>query len=103
MIVGRFEKASLGSVRLGAERASETRRSRRGWEIALCLTLTACTTTQPPAPTIKVCPAIKTYSLAEQQAVSTELKALPKGDPLASWIVDYASLRAQVRACEAAR
>lgn len=65
--------------------------------LALCLTLSACATAKP-APTITVCAALVTYSAADQAKASAELKALPAGDVLARFIVDYAGLRAQVRA-----
>ena len=67
------------------------------------LLLAACATPAPPTPTVKVCPAIVTYSSADQAKASAELKALPSGDILAQFIVDYAALRQQVRACQASQ
>lgn len=71
-----------------------------GWIIPI-LFLTACATPAPPAPTIKVCPAIVTYSSAEQLKAQAELKPLPDGDIIGQMITDYLNLRDRIRACKA--
>lgn len=60
--------------------------------------LASCASAPAPPPTITVCPALVTYSAADQAKAGAELKALPPGDVLARFIVDYGQLRAQVRA-----
>ncbi|HEV2530969.1 hypothetical protein [Phenylobacterium sp.] len=64
---------------------------------ATCAVLSACATR---APALKaVCPPVRPYSLAEQQALATALAALPPGSPLAQAMVDYGRERAALRAC----
>jgi hypothetical protein len=69
----------------------------------LCLislvNLTACATSAPPA---SVCPKIKTYSPQEQlnQAAAEDL--LPKNSPLAEPLLEWSSLRNQLKACNGA-
>jgi len=48
-----------------------------------------------------VCPPLKTYSAEQQKALGAAVAALPADSPLVSAIVDYAALRAAVRACAA--
>lgn len=52
----------------------------------------------PPAVTV-VCPPIKAYTKAEEQAVAASLASLPAGSPIAAFIADYGALRAAARAC----
>ena len=49
--------------------------------------------------TVKPCPPVVEYSRAEQAIVAEEVAALPQGAMIENWIVDYAVLREQVRAC----
>ena len=45
------------------------------------------------------CPPVVEYSRAEQAQAAEELKRLPEGALIVSWLADYAVLRAQVRSC----
>ena len=65
------------------------------------MALAACATPAPPVPTVKTCPAITSYTPAQEAQASAELKALPAGDILGVFITDYSQLRAEVRACQA--
>jgi hypothetical protein len=49
--------------------------------------------------TVKPCPLVVEYSRAEQAIVADELAAMPQGAMIENWLVDYAVLREQVRAC----
>jgi hypothetical protein len=49
--------------------------------------------------TVKPCPPVVEYSRAEQAIVAEELAAMPQGAMIENWLVDYAVLREQVRAC----
>lgn len=45
------------------------------------------------------CPPVVAYSPTEQLRVAEEVAALPQGAELGEWLVDYAVLRAQLKAC----
>lgn len=47
----------------------------------------------------KACPPVVEYSLEEQHRAAAELKSLPEGTILESWLTDYAVMRDQARAC----
>lgn len=59
----------------------------------------AATGTPPPGPSVR-CPAIRQYTLTEEQAVAQELKKLPSDSSVKRFIDDYGELRVQVRACQ---
>ncbi|HUO22684.1 MAG TPA: hypothetical protein VMU59_09240 [Caulobacteraceae bacterium] len=63
--------------------------------------LLAGCTTLPVA--VAECPAIKTYTPAQDAALADALAALPDGSPLAGAMIDYGQLRAEARACAAAK
>jgi hypothetical protein len=50
--------------------------------------------------TVKPCPPVVEYSRAEQAIVAEELAAMPQRAMIENWLVDYAVLREQVRACQ---
>ena len=67
--------------------------------IILALVLAGCATVTP-APVVKtLCLPMPAYSEAQQSAAADELAALPGGSVLATFIVDYAGMRAANRAC----
>jgi hypothetical protein len=48
---------------------------------------------------LSACPPLVEYSPDEQCQVADEIAALPEGGVIVEWLMDYAVLRAQVRAC----
>ena len=52
---------------------------------------------------IGACPPVVEYSRMEQAQAAEELKRLPEGALIVSWLADYAVLRAQVRSCASLR
>jgi hypothetical protein len=66
--------------------------------LLLALGLAGCASA--PQPTyIKVCPVIPAYSKAFEAQAGHELASLPQGDPLAKLVMDYLTLRNEVRDC----
>ena len=61
--------------------------------LIVTLWLSGCGTTSSD------CPPLKTYSAAFQDRLADELAALPSGSALGVAMVDYATLRAMIRAC----
>ena len=48
---------------------------------------------------LSACPSLVEYSPDEQNQVANEIAELPEGGVIVEWLMDYAVLRAQVRAC----
>jgi hypothetical protein len=48
---------------------------------------------------LSACPPVVEYSPDEQSQVANEIAELPEGGAIVEWLMDYAVLRAQVRAC----
>jgi len=48
---------------------------------------------------LSACPPLVEYGPDEQSQVADEIAALPEGGVIVEWLMDYAVLRAQVRAC----
>ncbi|HEY8125339.1 MAG TPA: hypothetical protein VIF88_07965 [Methylocystis sp.] len=59
---------------------------------AFSLALAACQSTGGG------CPPLVAYSLEEQKIAAQQLRALPKGAPLAAMVVDYKKMRNACRA-----
>lgn len=64
-----------------------------GWALMLGALLSACSTTS-----VSGCPPLVAYPPAAQSRAAAELRALPKGSPLAVMIVDYGKTRDACRA-----
>lgn len=77
---------------------------RRHILVLLAVSLYGCaaTGTPPPSPGVR-CPAIRQYTLTEEQAVAQELKKLPSDSSVKRFIDDYGELRVQVRACQSTK
>ena len=67
--------------------------------IALALALAACSA---PAPVVVACPALKPWTLAEQQGLKRALAALAPDSILRAAIYDYERMRDEARACRPA-
>lgn len=65
--------------------------------LTMMLPLIGCASTTPEF--VHVCPAIVTYSAAQQDAWGREVKASPPGSMLRTITDDYIGLRDQARAC----
>lgn len=68
------------------------------WLLAVAVALSplaACTATP-----VAVCPEPVVYTLAEQQAVAAELRAIPAPCVTCRFMTDYAQERAMLRACQ---
>jgi hypothetical protein len=48
---------------------------------------------------LSACPPLVEYSPDEQNQLADEIAALPEGGVIVEWLMNYAVLRAQVRAC----
>lgn len=64
--------------------------------IAMILLSGCAATSSSPS----VCPKIVPYGPAFQDRLVTEIQALPVGSALEAALIDYSSLRAQLRACQ---
>ena len=60
----------------------------------LCLLLCACA-----SPSVSVCPKIRTYTRTEQLNQAAAEDFLPANSPLIDPLLEWASLRAQLKAC----
>jgi hypothetical protein len=64
------------------------------------LVLTACATKPVSAPVVAAsCPALKSYTPAQEAALGSALALLPPDNPLVGAMTDYGALRAADRAC----
>lgn len=74
------------------------KRKQRSIALALSLVLLSACAKENSNPT--VCPAIVPYSQNEQIRAADELDALPENAMLGVMMVDYGSLRNQLRECQ---
>lgn len=62
--------------------------------------LTGCATGSSEWRATGVCPPVVDYTRDEQRRMAEEVEALPQDSVIVGWLVDYAVLRGQVRACQ---
>ena len=69
--------------------------------LPLLAALAGCASTNPATVAATACPVPMAYTPAFERQVQAEVGALhlPDGDPLITWIDDYATERAKLRAC----
>lgn len=63
--------------------------------IAANFALAACTSVP-----VAVCPSVREWTPGQQAEAAEEILALPPGSILVEMMIDYAELRAKLRACE---
>lgn len=78
-------------------RRQSGRRVRLWWTLIGAALCSSCATVAPRAPTA-LCPPLKEYTKAQEAEVGAWVAAVPQGNLLAQWIVDYIGLRNACRA-----